>query len=67
MVSLLAIAAFFAAVTVAHGQDGGNSPAGLYERLPVLVMGLWQAAYAIHAVTPSIRWWAGGGVGMMAA
>ncbi|GAA2637818.1 DUF998 domain-containing protein [Paractinoplanes durhamensis] len=53
--SLIALAAFFAAVTAAHGQDGGNSPAGLYERLPVLFMGLWQAAYAMRALTGTTK------------
>jgi hypothetical membrane protein len=55
MVSLIAIAAFFAAVTAAHGQDGGNSPAGLYERLPILFMGLWQTAYAMRALTGATK------------
>lgn len=51
VLSLAAIGAFFAAVTAAHGHDGGDSPAGLFERLPGLLMGLWQIAYVVRVLT----------------
>jgi hypothetical membrane protein len=51
VLSLAAIAAFFATITAANGHDGGDSPAGLFERLPALIMGLWQIAYALRVLT----------------
>jgi hypothetical membrane protein len=51
VLSLVAVALFFATVSAAKGQDGGNSPAGFYERLPTLFIGLWQVAFAIRVLT----------------
>jgi hypothetical protein len=51
ILSLAVIAAFFAAVSAAHGHAGGDSPAGFYERLPTLLIGLWQIALARNVMT----------------
>jgi hypothetical membrane protein len=51
VLSLVAVALFFAAVSAARGHDGGDSPAGLYERLPTLFIGLWQIAFAFRVLT----------------
>jgi hypothetical membrane protein len=51
VVSLVAVALFFAAVSAAKGEDGGDSPAGFYERLPTLVLGLWQVAFGLRVLT----------------
>ncbi|WP_344921669.1 DUF998 domain-containing protein [Streptosporangium oxazolinicum] len=48
VLSLVAVALFFA--TVAASPDGGDSPAGLFERLPTLVMGLWQVTFALRTL-----------------
>ena len=48
VLSLVAVALFFATVSAANGHDGGNSPAGFYERLPTLVVGLWQVAFGLR-------------------
>ncbi|MEU7861072.1 DUF998 domain-containing protein [Nonomuraea sp. NPDC049141] len=50
-VSLVAVAAFFATVAAAQGHDGGDSPAGFFERLPTLFIGLWQVAFAVRVLT----------------
>ena len=49
VLSLVAVGFFFAAVAAANGQDGGDSPAGLYERLPTYLIGLWQVGFAVLA------------------
>ncbi|MEU4227599.1 DUF998 domain-containing protein [Nonomuraea sp. NPDC026600] len=49
--SLVAVAAFFATVAAAQGHDGGDSPAGFFERLPTLFIGLWQVAFAVRVLT----------------
>jgi len=36
VLTLVAVALFFAAASAANGHDGGGSPAGFYERLPTL-------------------------------
>lgn len=51
VLSLAAVAAFFAAVTAAHGHPGGDSPAGFFERLPTFLIGLWQVAFAVRVLT----------------
>jgi hypothetical membrane protein len=51
VLSLVAVALFFAAVSAANGHDGGDSPAGFYERLPTLFIGLWQIAFAFRVLT----------------
>jgi len=51
VLSLVAVALFFATVTAAKGHAGGDSPAGFYERLPTLFIGLWQIAFAFRVVT----------------
>jgi hypothetical membrane protein len=50
VLSLVGVAAFFAAVSAAKGHVGGDSPAGLYERLPTLFIGLWQVALAVRVL-----------------
>ena len=50
VLSLLSVAAFFALVTAAHNQSGGDSPA-LFERLPTVLIGLWQIAFVTRAWT----------------
>lgn len=47
---LLAIAPAAEAVSAAKGHVGGDSPAGLYERLPTLFIGLWQVALAVRVL-----------------
>jgi hypothetical membrane protein len=51
VLSLLAVGVFFAFVSGAHGQSGGDSPAGLFERLPTLLVGLWQITFAVRVWT----------------
>ena len=51
VLSLLSVAAFFALVTAAHNHSGGDSPAGLFERLPTVLMGLWQIAFVVRVWT----------------
>ena len=51
VLSLVAVALFFATVAAAKGHDGGDSPAGFYERLPTLFIGLWQIAFALRVLT----------------
>jgi hypothetical membrane protein len=51
VLSLVAVAAFFATVAAAKGHDGGDSPAGFFERLPTLFIGLWQVAFAVRVLT----------------
>jgi hypothetical membrane protein len=51
VLSLVAVALFFASVSAANGHDGGDSPAGFYERLPTLFIGLWQVAFGLRVLT----------------
>jgi hypothetical membrane protein len=51
VLSLLAVVVYAALVAAAHGHDGGDSPAGLFERLPTLFIGLWQVAFAVRVWT----------------
>lgn len=51
VLSLLSVVAFFALVTAAHNHSGGDSPAGLFERLPTVLLGLWQIAFVIRVWT----------------
>jgi len=51
VLSLLSVVAFFALVTAAHNHSGGDSPAGLFERLPTMLLGLWQIAFVIRVLT----------------
>lgn len=46
-----ALAAFFATVEAAAGEDGGNSPAGFLERLPTVFIGVWQVAFVLRVLT----------------
>ncbi|WP_410614387.1 DUF998 domain-containing protein [Amycolatopsis sp. lyj-109] len=50
VLSLIAVALFFAAVSAANGHDGGGSPAGIHERLPTLFIGLWQIAFGLRVL-----------------
>jgi uncharacterized membrane protein len=38
----------FVTVSAADGPDGGASPAGLLERIPTVVLGLWQTLLALR-------------------
>jgi len=49
--SLAVIAAYLAAVSAAKGHAGGDSPAGLLERIPTVLIGLWQIALAVRVLT----------------
>lgn len=51
VLSLLAVGVFFALVTAAHNHSGGDSPAGLFERLPTLFLGLWQVGFVLRVWT----------------
>jgi hypothetical membrane protein len=51
VLSLAVIAAYMAAVTAAKGHAGGDSPAGLLERIPTVLIGLWQVAMAVRVLT----------------
>jgi hypothetical membrane protein len=51
VLSVLAVGVFFALVSAAHNQPGGDSPAGLFERLPTLFLGLWQVGFALRVWT----------------
>jgi hypothetical membrane protein len=51
VLSLIAVALFFAAVSAANGHAGGDSPAGFYERLPTFFIGLWQIALVFRVLT----------------
>jgi hypothetical protein len=53
--SLVAVGLFFVAVGAAAGGVGGDSPAGLLERLPVLFMGVWEVLSARRALTRPAR------------
>jgi len=57
VLSFTSIAAFSATVAAADVSDGGNSPAGLFERLPTLFIGLWQVAFVVRVLSgrPAIR------------
>ncbi|MFB9533407.1 DUF998 domain-containing protein [Nonomuraea roseola] len=48
ILSIAFVLLFFTAVTAAGGGDGGNSPAGMLERIPTLIIGLWQALLALR-------------------
>jgi hypothetical membrane protein len=50
VLSLAAVALFFGAVTAANGHAGGDSPAGFYERLPTVFIGVWQILFAYHVM-----------------
>lgn len=49
VLSLAAVGAFFVAFEGA--AEGADSPAGLYERLPTLFIGLWQVVFALRVLT----------------
>ncbi|MFI7134727.1 DUF998 domain-containing protein [Nonomuraea sp. NPDC050153] len=42
---------FFAGVSAAGGQDGGTSPAGLFERMPTVILGVWQGLLALRLLS----------------
>jgi hypothetical protein len=50
VLSVVAVGAFFAAVEGA--EEGADSLAGLFERLPTLFIGLWQVTFAIRIPCP---------------
>ena len=50
ILSLAAVALFFGAVTAANGHAGGDSPAGLYERLPTVLIGVWQVLFVLRVI-----------------
>ncbi|MFE7719320.1 DUF998 domain-containing protein [Nocardia rhizosphaerihabitans] len=49
VLSLAAVGAFF--VAFEGTAEGADSPAGLYERLPTLFIGLWQVVFAFRVLT----------------
>jgi hypothetical membrane protein len=51
VLSVLAVVVYFAIVSAAHGHQGGDSPAGFFERLPTLFIGLWQVALVYRLLT----------------
>jgi hypothetical protein len=51
VLSVLAVGVYFAIVSAAHGHHGGDSPAGFFERLPTLLIGLWQVAFVFRVLT----------------
>jgi hypothetical membrane protein len=51
VLSLLSIGAYVALVGAVHNHAGGDSPAGLFERLPTVLMGLWQIAFVTRVWT----------------
>lgn len=50
VLSLAVVAVYFAVVSAAHGQAGGDSPAGLLERIPTVLIGGWQVAFAARVL-----------------
>jgi hypothetical membrane protein len=50
VLSVLAVGVYFAIVSAAHGHNGGDSPAGFFERLPTLLIGLWQVAFVFRVL-----------------
>ncbi len=57
VLSLGSLVAFFVTVATANDSDGGNSPAGFFERLPTLFIGIWQIGFAARVLRrwPAIR------------
>jgi hypothetical protein len=51
ILSLVAVIVFFAAVSAATGGNDADSPAGFIERLPTLIVGLWQVVFAVRVST----------------
>ncbi|MEU7835958.1 MULTISPECIES: DUF998 domain-containing protein [unclassified Nonomuraea] len=45
---------FFASVSAANGQDGGTLPAGLFERMPTVILGVWQALLALRLLSEKV-------------
>lgn len=48
VLAIVFVVLFFAAVSAADGPGGGASPAGLLERIPTVILGLWQTLLALR-------------------